>query len=42
MLSGIVEQVGEETSLFKVGDEVMFAGDFFFFPAQEPLPNTYW
>ena len=27
--AGIVEQVGDETSLFQVGDEVMFAGDFF-------------
>lgn len=27
--AGVVEQVGEETSLFRVGDEVMFAGDFF-------------
>ena len=27
--SGIVEEVGDETSLFQVGDEVMFAGDFF-------------
>ena len=27
--AGIVEEVGEESSLFKVGDEVMFAGDFF-------------
>ncbi|CAB9525520.1 alcohol dehydrogenase-like protein SE_1777 [Seminavis robusta] len=27
--SGVVEQVGDETSLFQVGDEVMFAGDFF-------------
>lgn len=27
--AGIVEQVGEDTSLFQVGDHVMFAGDFF-------------
>ena len=27
--SGIVEEVGDDTSLFKVGDEVMFAGDFY-------------
>lgn len=27
--SGVVEQVGDGTSIFKVGDEVMFAGDFF-------------
>ena len=27
--SGIVEEVGDEASLFQVGDEVMFAGDLF-------------
>ena len=27
--SGVVSQVGPDTKIFKVGDEVMFAGDFF-------------